>query len=108
MRFSTFYKIIDEINTLELPGEKFQLLMAPPFRDQLINKFNKSSNKANPAAVLCLFYPGQNKETSVVFIVRKSNSGIHFLKLDFQVANPRNRMLIYLKPQFVRLMKKLE
>ena len=91
MRFSTFYKIINEINTLKLPGEKFQLLLAPPFRDQLINKFNKSSNKANPAAVLCLFYPGRNKETSVVFIVRKSSSGIHSSQVGFPGGKPEKQ-----------------
>tara|TARA_B100001109_G_C18832559_1_gene460321 strand:- start:781 stop:1428 length:648 start_codon:yes stop_codon:yes gene_type:complete len=83
MRFNAFYKIIDQITEMDLPGEKVQLLMAPPFREYLMEKFKRSTIKAMPAAVLCLFYPNKNGEASVVFIVKKSNSGVHSLQVGF-------------------------
>ena len=61
MRFNAFYKIIDQITEMDLPGEKVQLLMAPPFREYLMEKFKRSTIKAMPAAVLCLFYPNKIK-----------------------------------------------
>ena len=91
MRFSTFYKIINEISKFDLPGEKIQSLMAPPFRNQLIKKFKKSNDSAKPAAVLCLFYPNQNQQTSVVFILRKSNSGVHSSQVGFPGGRPEKQ-----------------
>ena len=57
MRFKAFEKTISEINTLSLPGIETQLKMAPPFREQLLERYKEERKSAKLAAVLALFYP---------------------------------------------------
>ena len=77
MRFKAFEKTILEINKLSLPGIETQLKMAPPFREQLLERYKEERKSAKPAAVLALFYPSPEGETLMVLILRKSYEGVH-------------------------------
>ena len=88
MRFKAFEKTISEINTLRLPGINTQLKMAPPFREQLLERFKEERKSAKPAAVLALFYPSIEGETLMVLILRKSYKGVHSAQVGFPGGKP--------------------
>ena len=88
MRFKAFEKTIPEINKLSLPGIETQLKMAPPFREQLLERYKEERKSAKPAAVLALFYPSNLGETLLVLIVRKSYKGVHSAQVGFPGGKP--------------------
>jgi 8-oxo-dGTP pyrophosphatase MutT (NUDIX family) len=88
MRFKAFEKTIQEINKLNLPGIETQLKMAPPFREQLLERYKEERKSAKPAAVLALFYPSNEGETLLVLIVRKSYEGVHSAQVGFPGGKP--------------------
>ena len=88
MRFKAFEKAISEINTLSLPGIETQLKMAPPFREQLIERYKEKQKSAKLAAVLALFYPSREGETLLVLILRKSYKGVHSAQIGFPGGKP--------------------
>ena len=88
MRFKAFEKTIQELNTLSLPGIEAQLKMAPPFREQLLNRFKEERKYAKPAAVLALFYPSKEDETLMVLILRNSYKGVHSAQVGFPGGKP--------------------
>ena len=88
MRFNAFEKTIRVINTLRLPGLATQLKMAPPFREQLLERFKEERKSAKPASVLALFYPSNEGETLLVLIVRKSYKGVHSAQVGFPGGKP--------------------
>ena len=88
MRFKAFEKTISEINKLSLPGIETQLKMAPPFREQLLERYKEERKSAKPAAVLALFYPSNLGETLLVLIVRKSYKGVHSAQVGFPGGKP--------------------
>ena len=88
MRFKAFEKTIPEINKLSLPGIETQLKMAPPFREQLLERYKEERKSAKPAAVLALFYPSNQGETLLVLIVRKSYKGVHSAQVGFPGGKP--------------------
>tara|TARA_B110000037_G_scaffold22516_1_gene25358 strand:- start:17724 stop:18371 length:648 start_codon:yes stop_codon:yes gene_type:complete len=88
MRFKAFEKAISELNTLRLPGVEAQLKMAPPFREELIERYKEERKTAKPAAVLSLFYPSKTGETLLVLILRKSYQGIHSAQVGFPGGKP--------------------
>ena len=88
MRFKAFEKTILEINKLRLPGIETQLTMAPPFREQLLERFKEERKSAKLAAVLSLFYPSSEGETLLVLILRKSYNGVHSAQVGFPGGKP--------------------
>lgn len=88
MRFKAFEKTIQQINTLSLPGIETQLKMAPPFREQLLERYKEKRKSAKPAAVLALFYPSVEGETLMVLILRKSYKGVHSAQVGFPGGKP--------------------
>jgi 8-oxo-dGTP pyrophosphatase MutT (NUDIX family) len=88
MRFKAFEKTIQEINKLSLPGLDIQLQMAPPFREQLLERYKEERKSAKLAAVLALFYPSKEGETRMVLIVRKSYKGVHSAQVGFPGGKP--------------------
>ena len=88
MRFDAFSKIIKSINSVALPGLEAQMLMAPPFREALLKQNSNVIKDAKSAAVLALFYPNHKGDTHLVFIVRKSNSGVHSGQIGFPGGKP--------------------
>ena len=88
MRFKAFEKTISEINKLRLPGIDTQLTMAPPFREQLLERYKEERKRAKPAAVLALFYPSIECDTQMVLIVRKSYKGVHSAQIGFPGGKP--------------------
>ena len=88
MRFKAFKKAISKLNTLNLPGVEVQLKMAPPFREQLIERYKEERKTAKPAAVLALFYPSKTGETLLVLILRKSYKGVHSAQIGFPGGKP--------------------
>ena len=88
MRFKAFEKTIVEINKLSLPGIETQLKMAPPFREQLLERYKEERKSAKPAAVLALFYPSFEGESLMVLILRKSYKGVHSAQVGFPGGKP--------------------
>ena len=88
MRFKAFEKTIQEINKLSLPGLDIQLQMAPPFREQLLERYKEERKYAKLAAVLALFYPSVEGETRMVLIFRKSYKGVHSAQVGFPGGKP--------------------
>ena len=88
MRFKAFEKTIQEINKLSLPGLDIQLQMAPPFREQLLERYKEERKSAKLAAVLALFYPSVECETRMVLIGRKSYKGVHSAQVGFPGGKP--------------------
>ena len=90
MRFKAFEKAISKLNTLNLPGVEVQLKMAPPFREQLIERYKEERKTAKPAAVLALFYPSNQGDTLLVLILRKSYKGVHSAQIGFPGGKPES------------------
>jgi 8-oxo-dGTP pyrophosphatase MutT (NUDIX family) len=88
MRFKAFEKTIVEINKLSLPGIETQLKMAPPFREQLLERYKEEHKSAKLAAVLALFYPSFEGESLMVLILRKSYKGVHSAQVGFPGGKP--------------------
>lgn len=88
MRFDAFSKIISALNSLPLPGIAAQLIMAPPFRAELLEQNKLLRKNAKPAAVLALFYPDDTMNTKLVLIVRKTSSGFHSAQVGFPGGKP--------------------
>ena len=88
MRFDAFSKIISALNSLPLPGIDAQLIMAPPFRAELLQQNKLLKKNAKPAAVLALFYPDRTMNTNLVLIVRKTSSGVHSAQVGFPGGKP--------------------
>ena len=93
MRFEAFSKIINAINSFALPGLEAQMLMAPPFREELLQRNTDLRKDAKPAAVMALFYPNKQGETHLVFIVRKSSPGVHSGQIGFPGGKPESDVM---------------
>lgn len=88
MRFEAFEEIISALKDSKLPGELAQRQMAPPFREILIQRQKLEGKPSREAAVLALVYPNKVKDTTVVFIVRKSYDGVHSGQIGFPGGKP--------------------
>jgi 8-oxo-dGTP pyrophosphatase MutT (NUDIX family) len=76
MQFSYFNQFLPKIKKIDLPGLDAQLLLAPDFRKASL-KTNYNAKYAKKAGVMVLLYPGQNGQTHLVLILRKSYEGVH-------------------------------
>lgn len=83
MNFDEFLLSISKIKNLELPGQASQFKMSPPFRKELIKKYEAKIPYAKKAGVMALFYPNSNNETTIALILRKTYSGVHSAQIGF-------------------------
>ena len=83
MNFDAFLSSISKIKDVPLPAEASQLKMAPPFRQQLIQRQKEAMQNAKKAGVLALFYPNSNNQTHFVLILRKTYKGVHSAQIAF-------------------------
>jgi 8-oxo-dGTP pyrophosphatase MutT (NUDIX family) len=82
MDFKKFTNQITELKKIELGGLEAQFKLAPKLR----LKYDKQKIQANnpkKAAVLALFYPNKNNETSILLTQRASYKGTHSAQISF-------------------------
>lgn len=82
MNFKKFISKIDMFKQLKLGGLEAQFKMAPELR----LKYDKDKIEANnprKAAVLALFYPNKNDETTLLLTKRASYKGTHSAQISF-------------------------
>jgi len=83
MLFTKFKSLLPKVIDLPLPGIVAQKKMAPLFRLQEIIDKPLNEKEAKKAAVLILFYPDTNGDTSFVLIERIVYSGVHSGQISF-------------------------
>ena len=83
MNFDDFIISVSKIKNLELPGQTAQFKMSPPFRRELLKKYEAKIPSAKRAGVLALFYPNEQFETMLVLILRKTYNGVHSAQIGF-------------------------
>lgn len=82
MQFSRFLSILSDLEGLSLPGTASHRKMIPKVR---IIPSSKEIERAKPskAAVLALFFPDQEEETSFLLTLRASYPGAHSSQISF-------------------------
>lgn len=82
MDFIEFTKKINELKIKSLGGLEAQFKMAPELRKRY-NKNKIDAQRPKRAAVLALFYPNENYETSFLLTKRASYKGTHSAQISF-------------------------
>ena len=83
MNFDNFKKILPKIAKIQLPGVSSQLKMAPSIRQKELNVMKDRMKNARKSAVMALFYPNTQQETTLVLILRKTYKGVHSNQVGF-------------------------
>ena len=83
MNFDNFKKILPKIAKIPLPGISSQLKMAPSMRQEALKSLEERMKTARKSAVMALFYPNANHETTIVLILRNSYEGVHSNQVGF-------------------------
>jgi len=83
MIFQEFEKKIVKIAKMQLPGESVQFKMAPMERLAEMKRLAYKKNTAKRAGVLALFYPGNDNNTHLALILRKTYNGVHSAQIGF-------------------------
>ena len=83
MKFDELLRLVPKLGKLGLPGEQAQDQMAPPLRRKWMESQREPRNVPREAGVLALFYPGLADETHLLFILRKTYSGVHSGQMAF-------------------------
>jgi len=83
MHFNTFIHNIPKINESELGGLQVQFKLAPEYRKQY-TLTDIQKNKPREAAVLVLFFPDKDHQTSFILTERASYEGHHAGQISFQ------------------------
>ena len=83
MNFEEFRNLIPKIKNLPLPGIESHHKMIPPERIGNIRRPENASKTPREAAVLNLFYPGEDKDTRMLLILRKTYRGVHSNQVGF-------------------------
>ena len=68
---------------MELPGEAFQLKMAPIERLLELKRKARALDTARKAGVMVLFYPDVNLKTCLLLTLRKTYKGVHSAQIGF-------------------------
>ncbi|TMM32123.1 CoA pyrophosphatase [Polaribacter aestuariivivens] len=82
MKFNQFKNKINLLKTLKLGGLNAQFKLAPELRLQYDADKIKASNPRK-AAVLALFYPNENNETTFLLTERATYKGTHSAQISF-------------------------
>ena len=83
MNFDNFKNILPKIAKIPLPGISSQLKMAPVMREKELERIKDRMKNARESAVMALFYPNVNHETTLVLILRKTYKGVHSNQVGF-------------------------
>ena len=83
MKFNTFLESIVNIEHIDLLGEIAHAKMSPPYRLKMAEKMKQKQKEAQIAAVLALFYPNVNNDTTLVLILRNTYKGVHSAQVGF-------------------------
>ena len=82
MKFDTFKSNLNSLKTEKLGGLEAQFKLAPGLRKRYdANKIRLSNPKK--AAVLALFYPNKNNQTTFLLIERATYKGTHSAQISF-------------------------
>ncbi len=68
---------------MNLPGEAAHVEMAPIERIIALKRQAERQKTARKAAVMVLFYPGDNSETHMILILRRTYKGVHSNQVGF-------------------------
>lgn len=82
MNFDKFLSHLDDLKKLPLGGLEAQFKLAPKMRLRYDEQKIKANNPKH-AAVLALFYPDENNETTFLLTLRASYSGTHSAQISF-------------------------
>lgn len=83
MNFEDFLELVPKIKNIDLPGQASQFKMMPGYRFKFIKIQEQAIKTARQSAVLSLFYPNYNHQTSLALILRKSYHGVHSAQIGF-------------------------
>ena len=83
MDFKDFQKKSSKIRKIKLPGEEAHYKLAPMLRLRELENLDLQQKKPKQAAVLAVFYPGEQAETKFVLILRKTYRGVHSNQVGF-------------------------
>ncbi|NJY62407.1 CoA pyrophosphatase [Salinimicrobium sp. CDJ15-81-2] len=83
MNFQNFLNISPKLRKIKLPGEESHYKLAPMLRLQELENLNIEQKNPKKAAVMAVFYPGQQEETKFVLILRKTYQGVHSNQVGF-------------------------
>ncbi|MCC1484857.1 NUDIX hydrolase [Winogradskyella immobilis] len=83
MKFNTFLESIVNIEHIDLLGEIAHAKMSPSYRLKMAEKMKQKQKEAQIAAVLALFYPNVNNDTTLVLILRNTYKGVHSAQVGF-------------------------
>ena len=82
MNFESFISHVNDLKTLPLGGLEAQFKLAPKMRLRYDEQKIKASQPKH-AAILALFYPNQDNETTFLLTLRASYSGTHSAQISF-------------------------
>jgi 8-oxo-dGTP pyrophosphatase MutT (NUDIX family) len=88
MNFELFVKSVSKIENLPLPGRQAHYKMAPIERINELQQLAKADYNPKKAAVLALFYPDKELNTSLILILRKTYQGVHSNQVGFPGGKP--------------------
>ena len=83
MNFQNFLNISPKLRKIKLPGEEAHFKLAPMLRLQELENLKIEEKNPKKAAVMAVFYPGQQEETKFVLILRKTYQGVHSNQVGF-------------------------
>lgn len=83
MNFQNFLNISPKLRKIKLPGEVAHFKLAPMLRLQELENLKIEEKNPKKAAVMAVFYPGQQEETKFVLILRKTYQGVHSNQVGF-------------------------
>ena len=82
MKFDDFKNIVSKLSVTTLGGLEAQFKLAPEFRKKYTQELIDAQNPKK-AAVLALFYPNPQRETSFLLTLRAAYEGIHASQISF-------------------------
>jgi len=68
---------------MPLPGEEAHKKLAPLIRINELSEIDMSKRNPQKAGVMAIFYPGEDKQTRLVLILRKTYKGVHSNQVGF-------------------------
>ena len=68
---------------MPLPGEEAHKKLAPLIRIEELKEIDMSKRSPNEAGVMAVFYPGEDFQTRLVLILRKTYRGVHSNQVGF-------------------------
>lgn len=83
MNFQDFVSLGSNLRKITLPGEEAHYKLAPMLRLRELENIDMRQREPQQAAVMAVFYPGEQEETKFVLILRKTYKGVHSNQVGF-------------------------